>query len=811
MRDVGAHIDLDLPTVVVCGNQNVGKSSLLEGLCGLNLPRAEGTCTRCVVEVRLYGPENAVGLSSVSTAGAAGATTTPVIEVVGANADRAGNDDNDDDEDELLDSWRCRIKLRFEYDAQGNLLSRPKEVPFGSEIGRAEDVELWVRRAQKALLNPSTESNRFLAYTFDDSSVTARDKEAASNELKFTRNIVCLEVFGAGINLTLIDLPGIIHSVDRKDQTSFIQLVKDLVRDYIFKERTIVVATVTCKDDIENQAVIQLAQEVDPEGRRTLGVLTKPDTIEPGSHERWLNILLGSHYKLKLGYWIVKNPSKTDREKNITNEKAREMEMAYFSEEMPWAALRHQLDRFGIDSLRSELSRQLSMLTDSSLPSIRTKVEESLQAVSAELATIPPPLNDNARIELLQLIRHFVTIVESNLSAHQEHRQFYQKVRQHFEVFRMNVAKTRPQFVVEKKTVSAGGASLSIPGGGLASSISSSISSVLIGGWVSGDDSRKRDSGRSSTSNGPLSSLANTANTTSLSTSSNSTNGPLIDTYLDTTKPISTSDLLRIIESQKGRELQGMLPYGAFSFLISSFQRDWAKHAEACLVGISQELHVLLNKLTDEVFGRFSNLHSQVRLIVQLYQSELYRTTLDIIGTLITMEKRYPFTLGSEEFSRLKSNALVDFKAQLDQATRPSTSTPSARPESINKALAALTEAGYTGLTPRDLSKLRDPSLDLPEEDELLQIMAASEAYFRISSKRFIDTVPMHADFHFLSKFGGTLERTLVGKLGVLEKGVEALEGLMMEDRFVVERRKGLVEKKERLEVVWKGLHEFGM
>ena len=35
----------------------------------------------------------------------------------------------------------------------------------------------------------------------------------------------------------------------------------------------------SCKDDINNQAIVDLAREVDRDGRRTLGVLTKPDTI----------------------------------------------------------------------------------------------------------------------------------------------------------------------------------------------------------------------------------------------------------------------------------------------------------------------------------------------------------------------------------------------------------------------------------------------------------------------------------------------------------------------------------------------------
>jgi hypothetical protein len=36
-----------------------------------------------------------------------------------------------------------------------------------------------------------------------------------------------------------------------------------------------------------------MAREADPEGSRTLGVLTKPDQVEEGCHGQWLQVLAG--------------------------------------------------------------------------------------------------------------------------------------------------------------------------------------------------------------------------------------------------------------------------------------------------------------------------------------------------------------------------------------------------------------------------------------------------------------------------------------------------------------------------------------
>ncbi len=41
-----ADVELDIPTIAVIGWQSAGKSSLIEAISGITLPRASGTCTR---------------------------------------------------------------------------------------------------------------------------------------------------------------------------------------------------------------------------------------------------------------------------------------------------------------------------------------------------------------------------------------------------------------------------------------------------------------------------------------------------------------------------------------------------------------------------------------------------------------------------------------------------------------------------------------------------------------------------------------------------------------------------------------------
>ena len=100
------------------------------------------------------------------------------------------------------DGWGCAVKLRFES---------PSEVPMGRELGTfdfattqiPEEVSLMIRRAQLAILNPSKDPKDFLA--FDE----AQCHKHAS-ELQFSRNMVVVEIVGANVDVTFIDLPGLI-------------------------------------------------------------------------------------------------------------------------------------------------------------------------------------------------------------------------------------------------------------------------------------------------------------------------------------------------------------------------------------------------------------------------------------------------------------------------------------------------------------------------------------------------------------------------------------------------------------------------
>lgn len=84
------------------------------------------------------------------------------------------------------------------------------------------------------------------------------------------------------VNLTLVDLPGI-TKVPVGDQPEDIeQQIKDLVIQYIANPNSIILAVVTANTDMATSESLKIAKEVDPDGRRTLAVVTKLDLMDAG-------------------------------------------------------------------------------------------------------------------------------------------------------------------------------------------------------------------------------------------------------------------------------------------------------------------------------------------------------------------------------------------------------------------------------------------------------------------------------------------------------------------------------------------------
>ncbi|KAJ7829557.1 P-loop containing nucleoside triphosphate hydrolase protein [Mycena leptocephala] len=359
LHSTGVQIDIDLPQIAVIGIQSAGKSSLIESISGITLPRAAGTCTRCPTECRL----------SCSDA-----------------------------------PWNCTVELRFISDKKGQPLGQARNEPFGDPIFDKSAVENRIRRAQRAILNPSKPVLSFLDDVEDD-----------STEISFSTNYISLQINGPEVaDLSFVDLPGLIASVSRGGNERDIAMVENLVASYISKPSCVILLTVTCETDFENQGAHHLTKKYDPDGKRTIGVLTKPDRIPRGDEENWLPLIRNEQETLE-NNWYCASPGKR---------RAREND--FFALTPPWFELDPLYQKYlRTSNLVDRLSSILSDLISKRLPQIQIELENTVQKTRATLAQLPKPPSSDSVGEIAALLHGFVgelhTILEGAIQTGHSH------------------------------------------------------------------------------------------------------------------------------------------------------------------------------------------------------------------------------------------------------------------------------------------------------------------------------------------------------------------------------------------------------
>ena len=170
----------------------------------------------------------------------------------------------------------------------------------------------------------------------------------------FSEDILRVEVSGpAHPQLTVVDLPGLIHSKNKKQSAHDVRLVHKLVESYMKSERSIILAVVSAMNEFANQIVLKKARDVDLDGKHTIGIITKPDTLRVGTtlEREFLALARNKDVKFERGWHIVKNLDLGAEERDA---KDRDSEESLFFEKSNFKSL--PPSSVGISSLRYHLS-----------------------------------------------------------------------------------------------------------------------------------------------------------------------------------------------------------------------------------------------------------------------------------------------------------------------------------------------------------------------------------------------------------------------------------------------------------------------
>jgi dynamin 1-like protein len=224
-----------------------------------------------------------------------------------------------------------------------------------------------------------------------------------------------LRIFSPNVvTLTLVDLPGL-TKVPVGDQPKDIERqIKDMLLKYISRPASIILAVTAANQDLANSDGLKLARDVDPEGTRTIGVLTKVDLMDTGTDV--VDILAGRIIPLRLGYVPVVNRGQRDIETSKSIVAALEHERQFFENHPSYKS---KAQYCGTPWLARRLNVILMHHIRSTLPDIKQRITQQLQKFNAELVSLGGPLGDgNAGNVVLSVITEFTsefrTVIDGN-------------------------------------------------------------------------------------------------------------------------------------------------------------------------------------------------------------------------------------------------------------------------------------------------------------------------------------------------------------------------------------------------------------
>ncbi|XP_072961579.1 phragmoplastin DRP1E-like [Typha angustifolia] len=217
------------------------------------------------------------------------------------------------------------------------------------------------------------------------------------------------------VNLTLIDLPGLTKVAVEGQPESVVQDIENMVRSYVEKPNSIILAISPANQDIATSDAIKLAREVDPTGERTFGVLTKLDLMDKGTNA--LDVLEGRAYRLQHPWVGIVNRSQADINKNTDMIVARRREREYFATSSDYS---HLANKMGSEYLAKLLSKHLESVIRTRIPSITSLINKTIDELESEMDHLGRPIAVDAGAQLytiLELCRAFDKIFKEHLDG----------------------------------------------------------------------------------------------------------------------------------------------------------------------------------------------------------------------------------------------------------------------------------------------------------------------------------------------------------------------------------------------------------
>ncbi|KAI1299026.1 P-loop containing nucleoside triphosphate hydrolase protein [Xylaria venustula] len=319
LRKHGIGRFVDLPQIIVVGDQSSGKSSVLEAISRVRFPAKAEVCTRFPTELVL----------------------------------------------------RTDPQVKIHVQTQPASASPDAAFTFEQTAFDTDDLPRIIERAKTHLLRDGA---------------------------NFSEDVLRVEICSPDVpHLTLVDLPGFYHSWDANQSADGRDIVDRLVRSYMEKKNSIILAIVSARNQVIMQKVLAEVKNNDHNQERTLGVITKPDLLLPDSEDEHTFMKLVRNqepsHQLALGWHVLRNRSETEALLRPGERDANEKE---FFDSGIWSAI--PSNNRGVLTLRRKLANILLDHIRGNLDSLIKDIQENIKTRKDALERLGAPRSSSSQL-----------------------------------------------------------------------------------------------------------------------------------------------------------------------------------------------------------------------------------------------------------------------------------------------------------------------------------------------------------------------------------------------------------------------------
>lgn len=339
LQDLGINDTINVPQVVAIGDQSTGKSSLIEKISGIHVPKDSGLCTKCPIAINLNNTKH-------STA-----------------------------------QWSCKVSVeeRFYFSAKSKRVTSNNPLGPWQPLQLLRNKEIAIIENHEELLDTIKQAEEYV--------LTPRDEKAASvaDTLEtFSPNIIKIDVYCNSPNLSFVDLPGVIQTATTSDGRPLpkynVDVVKSLATQYARDTNNIMLLMLPMNHDTANIASFGIIRDERAQSR-TVAVFTKPDCVLEEQQEKCLKekfvdgrtLEFMAHHMVMLG-----------EKKDFTEEE--------FFLRQPFGNLSNSVkQQFSVGKLTERLRDFLFIKIKETLPTNLQKIKSELIRVDQQLQAMPAP------------------------------------------------------------------------------------------------------------------------------------------------------------------------------------------------------------------------------------------------------------------------------------------------------------------------------------------------------------------------------------------------------------------------------------